>query len=312
MRKLAFLMNGLQTELVLDAVGQRLDRALADALPVLSRTQIQQLIKEGQVVLNGQPARASQRLEGGEHAVVIMPDIKETGLVAEAIPLDIQYEDDDCILINKPAGMVVHPSTGHQQGTLVNAILAHCPDILGVGGERRPGIVHRLDKDTSGLILVAKNDQALRYLQAQFKARTVVKTYLALVEGIIRPDSALIDAPLGRDPRQRKRIGVITQQSAQARPSQTRYNTLVSYDDFTLVECLPLTGRTHQIRVHLAYIGYPLVGDKIYGRRKQRLPLSRHFLHAAQLTFRRPSDGQEMTFRTELPPELQAVLDMLG
>jgi len=306
-------MSGQQVELTLVAPGERLDRALAAAMPDLSRAQWQRLIKEGQVTRAGQPAKASLRLEGGERVVAVIPEVEETELLPEAIPLDVRYEDSDILLINKPAGMVVHPAAGHEQGTLVNAVLAYCPDLEGVGGEKRPGIVHRLDKDTSGLILVAKNDRALRHLQAQFKARTVGKVYVALVEGQIQPPSALIDAPIGRDPRQRKKMSVILSRtgSVHARPAQTRYRAVTVYDDYSLLECELHTGRTHQIRVHLAYIGYPIVGDTIYGRRRQRIPLKRHFLHAAELTFRRPSDNEQLTFSTELPPELQVVLDHL-
>ncbi|HEX6385887.1 MAG TPA: RluA family pseudouridine synthase [Anaerolineae bacterium] len=306
-------MSGQRVELTLDAPGERLDRALVAAMPDLSRAQWQRLIKEGQVTLAGEPVKASLRLEGGECIVAVIPEVEETELLPEAIPLDVRYEDEDILLINKPAGMVVHPAAGHERGTLVNAVLAHCPDLEGVGGEKRPGIVHRLDKDTSGLILVAKNERALRHLQAQFKARTVGKVYVALVEGQIQPPAALIDAPIGRDPRQRKKMSVILSRtgSIRARPAQTRYRTITVYDDFTLIECELHTGRTHQIRVHLAYIGYPIVGDTVYGRRKQRIPLKRHFLHAAELTFKRPSDNQEVTFRTELPPELQGVLKQL-
>ena len=306
-------MSGQRVELTLAAPGERLDRALAAAMPDLSRAQWQRLIKEGQVTLAGEPAKASLRLEGGERIIAVIPEVEETELIPEVIPLDVRYEDNDILLLNKPAGMVVHPAAGHERGTLVNAVLAYCPDLEGVGGEKRPGIVHRLDKDTSGLILVAKNDRALRHLQAQFKARTVGKVYVALVEGQIRPPAALIDAPIGRDPRQRKKMSVILTRtgSVRARPAQTRYHTLTVYDDYSLLECELHTGRTHQIRVHLAYIGYPIVGDTVYGRRKQRIPLKRHFLHAAELTFRRPSDNEEVTFRTELPAELQAVLDQL-
>jgi len=305
-------MNGRRIELQLHAVGERLDKALAELLPELSRTQWQHLISTGQVVLDGQRPKSSLRLEGGERVVITMPEAAESDLVPEAIPLDIRYEDEDCLVVNKPAGMVVHPSAGHRAGTLVNAILAHCPDVIEVGGERRPGIVHRLDKDTSGLILVAKNDHALRYLQAQFKARTVEKVYLALVEGQIQPPEAIIDAPLGRDPRQRKKMSVITNRSAKARPAQTRYSTISKFEEHTLVECFPQTGRTHQIRVHLAYMGYPIVGDAVYGRRKQRISIERHFLHASQLTFQRPSDELALTFSAELPPELQSILDQLS
>jgi 23S rRNA pseudouridine1911/1915/1917 synthase len=306
-------MAGKQIELNLPASGDRLDVALAGALPHLSRSQLQRLIKEGQVLVEGQKARASQRLDRSSRILLTLPDVVESALIPEAIPLDIRYEDDDLLVVNKPAGMVVHPAAGHDAGTLVNAVLAHCPDLPGIGGERRPGIVHRLDKDTSGLILVAKNDAALSYLQGQFKRRTVKKLYLALVEGNIQPSQALIDAPIGRDPRQRKRMAVIPEgASAQSRPAQTTYRLLQSYGDYSLVECQPHTGRTHQIRVHLAFAGFPIVGDTVYGRRKQRLRLDRHFLHAAELVFRRPADGAELALQAGLPVELQTIIDELG
>lgn len=306
-------MSGQRLELTLHEEGERIDRALSTAVPDLSRTQIQRMLKEGQITVNGTAVKPNFRLEGGEQVVVTLPPPAETGIIPQPIPLDIRYEDDDMLVVNKPAGMVVHPSMGHETGTLVNAVLGHCPDLAGIGSEIRPGIVHRLDKDTSGLIVVAKSDHALAYLQAQFKDRTVGKLYLALVEGHIQPPAALIDAPIGRDPRQRKKMAVISSQgSLQARPAQTEYRTLTSYDDFTLVECTLYTGRTHQIRVHLAYVGYPIVGDRIYGRRRQRIPLRRHFLHAAELRLKRPSDEEEMHFTAELPPELQAILDDLA
>jgi 23S rRNA pseudouridine1911/1915/1917 synthase len=307
-------MSSRQIEQTLNAPGQRLDRALAEALPDLSRMQWQRLIKEGVVLLDGRPAKPSQRLQGGEQVTATLPDVVESGLIAENIPLDIRYEDDDLILVNKPAGMVVHPSIGNETGTLVNAILYYCPGIEGIDFTHRPGIVHRLDKYTSGLIVVAKNDKALRFMQEQFKTRTIKKRYVALVEGQLQPPAALIDAPIGRDPKQRKKMAVIPPGSpGTARASQTRYETAVSYDDFTLVNCYPLSGRTHQIRVHLTYIGYPIVCDHIYGRRKRAFPqLRRHFLHAAELTFRRPSDNSELTFTAELPPELQSILDQLN
>ena len=307
-------MNSQQIELKLDAPGQRLDRALADVYPDLSRMQWQRLIKDGAVLVDGRSLKASQRLTGGEVATAVLPEVVESSLEAEDIPLDIRYEDDDLILVNKPAGMVVHPSVGNETGTLVNAILYYCPDIEGIDFTMRPGIVHRLDKYTSGLLVVAKNDRALRYMQAQFKERTIKKRYLALVDGQMQPPAALIDAPLGRDPKQRKRMAVIPLDSSnKARDSQTRYETAVAYDNFTLLNCYPLTGRTHQIRVHLAYAGFPIVCDHIYGRRKRAFPqLRRHFLHAAELTFKRPSDAEELTFAAELPPELQAILDQFN
>jgi 23S rRNA pseudouridine1911/1915/1917 synthase len=242
-----------------------------------------------------------------------MPEPVNTELVPEDIPLDIRYEDDDLLVVNKPAGMVVHPGTGHYRGTLVNAVLAYCPDVLGVGYEKRPGIIHRLDKYTSGLIVVAKNDRALQHVQEQFKKRTIDKRYLALVDGQISPPEALIDAPIGRNKQERKKMAVIPlQHSATSRPAQTRYKSIVSYDDHTLVECQLLTGRTHQIRVHLAYIGFPIVGDNVYGRQRQRTKLGRHFLHAAKITFKRPSDDEPITCQAELPPNLEDFLKTLG
>lgn len=308
-------MNGRQVELTLSAPGERLDKALNDVLPELSRTRLQRLIKEEQVLVNGRAAKSSQKVEGGEHVLITLPEPGETELVPWDFPLDIRYEDNDLLVINKPADMVVHPSAGHEQDTLVNAVLAYCPVLPVIGSEKRPGIVHRLDKDTSGLIIVAKNERALRMMQAQFKKRTIGKVYLALVEGQVQPPAALIDAPLGRDPGSRKKMGVIppdSNSSLQARPAQTHYQTLIEYDDYTLLQCQPRTGRTHQIRVHLAYIGFPIVGDTIYGRRKRKLGLKRHFLHATELTFKRPSDMAEITVKAELPPDLQASLDLLN
>lgn len=302
-----------QLELTLDAPGERLDKALAAAYPDLSRSQWQQHIANGLVTIAGQPVKGSLRLEGGERVRATLPDVAETELLAQQIPLDILYEDSDMLAVNKPAGMVVHPSAGHAEGTLVNAVLGYCPDLEGVGGERRPGIVHRLDKETSGIILVAKNDHALRHLQGQFKRRQVEKRYLALVEGHVQPPQALIDAPIGRDPHNRQRMAVIAPGSgARARPAQTEYRIIQTYEGFSLLACFPKTGRTHQIRVHLAFAGYPIAGDAVYGRRKQRLPLERHFLHAERLAFRRPADDQEMTLTAPLPASLQQVLDSLA
>jgi len=306
-------MKAQQVRLQPEESGERLDKTLVKLMPELSRAQWQRLIADGLVLINGKPAKASQRLEGNEVIEAEIPEPAESPINPEDIPLDVRYEDNDIIVINKPAKMVVHPAPGHFSGTLVNALLAHCPDLPGVGDTKRPGIVHRLDKDTSGLIVVAKNDHALRHLQAQFKAREVSKHYIALVEGQIQPPNALIDAPIGRDPNQRKMMAVFPadapqSKSKQARKAKTRYTALEYYDEFTLVECAPITGRTHQIRVHLAYIGYPIVGDKVYGRRKQRIPLNRHFLHAAHLTFRKPSDDTMLTITAELPPELQKIV----
>mgnify|MGYP001243343266 CR=1 FL=1 len=303
-------------ELKLDDVvrGDRLDHALAAAMPDFSRMQWQRLIMDKRVMVNGRiVTKASLRLNGGERVTAVIPPIVETGLIAENIPLDICYEDRDLLVVNKPAGMITHPSQTNEQGTLVNAVLYHYPNLEGIGGERRPGIVHRLDKHTSGLIIIARNDRALWFMQDQFKKRTIQKKYLALVEGQIQPPAALIDAPIGRDPNNRKKMAVIPPNvSAMARSARTRYETVTRYDHFTLVACAPLTGRTHQIRVHLAYVGYPIVCDHIYGRRKKSFAdLRRHFLHAAELTFRRPSDNTEITVTAPLPPELQTIIDSL-
>ena len=318
-------MNEQVIKLTLDRPGERLDKAIAELVPDMSRTQCQRLISEGHVRVDDQSAKAGQKLKGGERVTIIIPPVQETDLIAESIPLDIQYEDEDILLVNKPAGMVVHPAPGHERGTLVNAVLAHCPDIQGVGGEKRPGIVHRLDKDTSGLIIVAKNDLALQMLQEQFKSREIKKVYVALVDGHFSQFEAIIDAPIGRSVRDRKRMAVIPQDSsARSRPAQTavtvqKYYSLSRADskpgtegEFTRLECRPYTGRTHQIRVHLAFAGYPIVGDAVYGLRRPKVMLNRHFLHASSLTFRRPSDGKELTETISLPDDLSAVLDTLA
>lgn len=293
--------------------GERLDKWLAVQLPDRSRSEIQRWIEAGLVTRQGRILKASTRVAPGDEITVEIPPAPEDyEVVPEPIPLDVLYEDDDLLVINKPAGMVVHPGAGNRHGTLVNAVLHRCPDLEGVGGVQRPGIVHRLDKDTSGLILVAKNDRAHRALQAQFKAREVAKTYLALVYGGVEPSVGEIAAAIGRDTRDRKRMAVVP--SGLGRPAVTRYETLATYktasgERLTLLACRPLTGRTHQIRVHLAYIKHPIVGDAVYaGRRKPPVSCPRQFLHAHRITFRLPATGQEVTFTAPLPPDLQAVL----
>ncbi len=230
-------------------------------------------------------------------------------ILPEEIPLDIVFENDDLMIVNKPAGMVVHPALGHSRGTLVNAVLAHLPDLKGIGGERRPGVVHRLDKDTSGLIILAKNDQAYNSLQSQFKNRKVRKVYLALVEGCPPTPEGRIDAPIGRDPSHRKKMAVVTAQKG--RQALTEYLTLERFPRNTLLEVHPLTGRTHQIRIHLAFLGCPVVGDLLYGRRRQTIALDRQFLHAARLTIRLPGERIERTFEAPLPQDLANVLNLL-
>lgn len=305
---------------------QRLDRWLADHLPDRSRTEVQRWIREGLVQIDGQKARAGQRTEVGQVITVTPPLPTPSPLAPEAIALAIVYEDDDLLVIDKPAGMVVHPSPGHESGTLVHAVLHHCPQLEGVGGEQRPGIVHRLDKETSGLIIVAKHDRALRYLQDQFKARTVYKQYLALVEGRMTPARGRINAPIGRHPTHHTRQVVlppdaVTGESA-GRDAVTDYEVLAVYAapvrgtgnavaTFSLVSAELHTGRTHQIRVHFAWRQHPVVGDEIYGFKRQRIALNRHFLHAHKLRIRLPCDGEEHEFVAPLPAELQAVLDQL-
>lgn len=297
--------------------GHRLDRWLATALPEHSRSEVQRWIKEGLVLVDNRVAKASQKVEDGQVIDVQVPPTSETELQAEAIPLSILYEDDDLLVIDKAAGMVVHPAPGHSGGTLVNAVLYHCPQIEGVGGERRPGIVHRLDKETSGLIIVAKNDRAHRHLQEQFKARTVFKEYLALVEGHVEPAQARIVAPLGRHPTDRLRQAILPPEKGRAAVTEYRvlgYYSAAIHDsnataNFTLVSVILHTGRTHQIRVHFAWRKHPVVGDTLYGYHKPRLPLDRQFLHAHRLRFRLPSTGEEKEFVAPLPAELQSLVD---
>jgi 23S rRNA pseudouridine1911/1915/1917 synthase len=287
--------------------GQRLDKVIPAHVQDLSRAVVQRLIKTGEVTVNGRPSRPSYRVQVGDEVVVRVPVEMPEPVVPEDIPLDIIYEDDTLLAVNKPAGMVVHPALGHPSGTLVNAVLAHCPQIADVGGLERAGIVHRLDKDTSGLILIAKDEATRAALQRQFKRRRVVKTYLALVEGQVQPREGVIEAPVGRDKRQRKRMAVVRR----GRESRTTYRAVEYFADHTLLEVRPYTGRTHQVRVHLAWLGYPIVGDRVYGRRRQRLLRDRHFLHAAQLRFTHPNADEEVDFKAPLPPELSAVLRRL-
>jgi len=311
-------------ELQVETGGARLDRYIAEHLPELSRAAVQRLIDDGFIRVNTIARKASYRVSAGETINVRVPPPESATPQAEKIPLDILYEDDDLIVINKPAGMVVHPAAGHRAGTLVNAMLAHCPN-LNVGGVERPGIVHRLDSETSGAIVVAKHDAAMRDLQAQFKTRRVKKTYLALVHGTVRPPRGKIDAPIGRDPNHRQKMAVITR--GKTRASVTIYHTLANLGKphperseakskdagrYTLIEAQPQTGRTHQIRVHLAFLGFPVVADSIYSKKKNDLGLTRQFLHAWKLEITLPRDGRAMNFVAPMPEDLRAVLENLG
>ncbi len=294
-------------ELWVTESGQRLDKYIAQEVPTLSRAAVQKLLKDGRVTVNAELLKASYRVQTGDAILVRVPVVEPAVVRPEPVPLDIVYEDDDLIVVNKPAGMVVHPAYGHQAGTLVNALLAHCPALADQDHDERAGIVHRLDKDTSGLIIVAKNEHSRLYLQDQFKRREVKKIYLALVEGHLTTRQGAIEAPIGRSRRQRKRMGVVRE----GRAAYTTYRVVEYFADHTLLEAEPKTGRTHQVRVHLAFIGHPLVGDAVYGFRKQRLKIPRQFLHASYLGFRRPSDDQYLELQAALPPDLQQVLDKL-
>ena len=289
------------------AQAQRLDKFLVDSLPEFSRTRLQSLIKDGLVMVDGEPAhKAGQVLEKPAVVQVQIPSTGPSGLAPEAIPLDIVFENQDLIVVNKPAGMVVHPAAGHSSGTLVHAALGHAPEMEGIGGEQRPGVVHRLDKNTSGLILLAKNDAAHRWLQDQFRLRKVTKIYLALVDGHPPTPTGRIEAPIGRDTKQRKQMAIVS--SPKGRQAVSEYRTLETFPSHALLEIQPITGRTHQIRLHLAFLGCPVVGDTIYGRRHPTLPLERHFLHAMRLAVHLPAESQPHSFEAPLPEELQNVL----
>lgn len=289
---------------------ERLDKYLVACLPEFSRSRLQALIKDGLVTVNGRAAgKGGLVLGGGDEVVVLIPAPEPTSLVPENIPLTIVFENDDVIVVNKPAGMVVHPAAGHSSGTLVHAALAHAPSMDGIGGEGRPGIVHRLDKDTSGLILLAKNDKAHRWLQEQFKQRSVEKIYLALVDGKPPTPTGRVEAPIGRDLQRRKQMAVVG--ANKGREAVSEYRTLQSFASHTLLEVHPVTGRTHQIRLHMSFLGCPIVGDQVYGRQKPSLALKRHFLHAHRIRIRLPGEKEPHIFEAPLPPELESALKAL-
>lgn len=289
---------------------ERLDKFLTERLPELSRSRVQGLIKDGFVRVDEKPvSKTGFAVTSGMSVSVTLPPPEPVDLIPEEIPLDIVFENDDLILINKPAGMVVHPSAGHSAGTLVHAALAHAPEMEGVGGEIRPGIVHRLDKDTSGLILVAKNDRAHQWLQDQFRLRKVNKVYLALVDGKPPTPEGRIEAAIARDPSHRKKMAVVPENRGRA--ASTEYRTLESFPEHTLIEAHPFTGRTHQIRLHLAFIGCPIAADLVYGHRKASVDLDRHFLHAARITLVLPGEKAPRTFEAPLPSDLENVLTEL-
>ena len=284
---------------------KRLDSYVTDKLSKLSRTTAQRLIEEGKILVNGKKQKASYKPEEGDVISIEIPEAKDVELKAQDIPVPVVYEDNDIIVVNKPKGMVVHPANGNPDGTLVNAILAMCKDSLsGIGGEIRPGIVHRLDKDTSGLLIVAKNDEAHMNMSKQIQERKVTKKYIALVRGVVAEDEATIDLPIARSTKDRKKMAVVFG----GREAVTHFNVLERFGQYTLVECILETGRTHQIRVHAAYMGHPVVGDKVYGYKNQRFKLDGQLLHAKKLEFTHPHTGEKMSFECELPDYFKKLL----
>jgi 23S rRNA pseudouridine1911/1915/1917 synthase len=286
---------------------QRLDRFLALALPTFSRARLQTLIREGFVRLNGKPPRPRDLVRAGDTVELREPEIEKIEAQPEQISLEILFEDDDLLVLNKSAGLVMHPGAGHPQHTLVNALLAHCANLSGIGGKERPGIVHRLDKETSGCVVVAKNDATHRDLSSQFAARTMTKIYLALVAGTLRKSSGVIDKAIARHPVHRQRMSIAQRQG---RSAKTEYRVLRSGGDISLVECTLHSGRTHQIRVHLHHLGHPVLGDKLYGG-KRAGDFPRQMLHAWKLAFRHPRLGNEMSFEAPLPLDFANVMHQL-
>lgn len=287
----------------------RLDSFLAENLPELSRSGAQKLMESGDILVNGKAVKKNYKTRMGDEIEVSLPEPQVVDIQPEDIPLDIRYEDEDVIVINKPKGLVVHPAPGHWSGTLVNALMYHCKDSLsGINGELRPGIVHRIDMDTSGLLIVAKNDFAHAALAEQLKDHSLSRIYEAVVVGNIRADSGTIDAPIGRHPVDRKKMAVTEKNS---RPAVTHFEVLERYQGYTHLKLRLETGRTHQIRVHLSWQNHPIVGDSVYGRGKE-LGLSTQCLHARQLTFRHPRTGELITVESELPEYFEQVLNKLG
>jgi len=306
--------------------GKRLDAYLASRVPEVSRSAFRRLIEEGCVTIDGSPARAAHKLRAGELISYSIPPPRPTEILPEELPLDIVYEDDDLIVLNKPKGVVVHPAPGAEAGTLVNALLAHCKGLSAVGGVERPGIVHRLDKDTSGLMVVAKNDSAHRSLQKQIQARTAERKYMALVWGNPRFDQAVVEAPIGRHPIDRKKMAVIESPAYRARAAATDFRVLERFGPFTLMEAKLRTGRTHQVRVHSAYAGHPVVGDPVYSGNRRLHSGPKEFilevnrlidalrgqaLHAYYLSFEHPRTGERMEFTAPMPEEMEHLVTFL-
>ncbi|WP_353855827.1 RluA family pseudouridine synthase [Bacillus sp. Bos-x628] len=300
-------MNQINIAVSEEQTSERLDKFLSTNEPEWSRTQIQQWVKDGLIEVNGKQVKANYKVQTGDQIKVNIPEPEALNIEAEPMDLDIYYEDKDVLVVNKPRGMVVHPAPGHVSGTLVNGLMAHCHDLSGINGVMRPGIVHRIDKDTSGLLMVAKNDMAHESLVNQLVAKTVTRKYTAVVHGIIQHDTGTIDAPIGRDKKDRQSMTVTKENAKQA---VTHFDVIERFKDFTLVECRLETGRTHQIRVHMKYIGYPLAGDPKYGPRKT-IDFNGQLLHAGVLGFNHPRTGKYIEFSAPIPDDMQNFIDSL-
>lgn len=287
---------------------ERIDTFIATQNDEWSRSQVQAWLKEDFVLVNGEKIKRNYKVKQGDEISVSVPDPKPLEVIAENIPLEVYYEDADVIVVNKPRGMVVHPALGHETGTLVNALMYHCKDLSGINGVLRPGIVHRIDKDTSGLLMVAKNDVAHEKLAEQLRQKTSVRKYIAIVHGVIPHEEGTIDAPIGRDKSDRQSMTVTEDNSKEA---VTHFRVLDRFDEFTLVECQLETGRTHQIRVHMKYIGYPLAGDPKYGPRKT-LDIDGQALHAAVLGFKHPRTDEYLEFSSPIPKVLENIIEQLS
>lgn len=288
---------------------ERLDKWISNALPDLSRSYLQKCIKSDGLLINGKPQKASYRLRVDDEIVLHIPAAVEPDITAEDIPLTVLYEDADVLIVDKPKGMVVHPAPGHYSGTLVNAVMYHCKDQLsGIGGVMRPGIVHRIDRDTTGALVICKNDHAHNCLAAQLKEHSITRRYRAIVHGVIDSGHGTVDAPIGRDPKDRKRMAV---NEANGKYAVTHYKVLQRFKEYTYIECRLETGRTHQIRIHMASIGYPLLGDEVYGRRKTPYRLEGQTLHAMTIGFVHPSTGAYLEVTAPLPEYFEHLLHIL-
>ena len=297
-------------ELTVQESGERIDALLARSMEGLTRSAAQRLVNDGEVFVNGSPVRKNYKCRSGDVIFAELPEAEDVPLLAQDIPLCVAYEDDDVIVVNKPRGMVVHPAPGHPDNTLVNALMFHCGESLsGIGGEKRPGIVHRIDKDTSGLIIVAKNDTAHQKLSEQLSDRSLSRVYEAVVKGRLRDDSGTVSAPIGRHPADRKKMAVTEKNS---RSAVTHWEVIARYKGYTHVRCRLETGRTHQIRVHMAHIGHPLLGDYTYGAPQTEKGLSGQCLHARELKFIHPGTGEQVVITSELPDYFTGVLKKLG